>query len=340
MVSMKDISAACGVSVATVSKALNNHRDVGEETKLHIKQVAKEMGYFPNSSARALKTNRSYNIGVLFVDKVPQSGLTHDYFSSILDSFKVTVEADGYDITFINCSKGKKNTMSYLEHSRYRGVDGVLIACVDFSEAEVRELVQSNIPVVTIDHLFNDQLAVISDNVKGMHDLLTYIHQQGHRKIAYIYGQESAVTEARVKSFHKTAEDLGLEVRDDYLIEGKYRDIPSAATNTETILDMKDRPTCIIYPDDFSAIGGMNVIKARGLSIPNDISIAGFDGINIAAQIEPQLTTIHQDTRTIGRVAAKNLINLIEKPKSAIIEHVVIEGSLIEGKSVGICSVK
>ena len=337
MVSMKDISAACGVSVATVSKALNDHKDIGEETKLHIKQVAKEMGYFPNSSARALKTNRSYNIGVLFVDEVPQSGLTQDYFSNILDSFKVTVEVQGYDITFINCNKGRKNTMSYLEHSRYRGVDGVLIACVNFNEADVQELVQSNIPVVTIDHLFNNRLAVISDNVRGMRDLLTYVYEQGHRKIAYLHGQNSAVTEARLKSFYNTAEELGLEISEEYVWDGKYRDIPNAAKNTAKILDMKNRPTCILYPDDFAAMGGMNEIKARGLNIPEDISIAGYDGINIAAQIEPKLTTIHQDTRTMGRVAAEKLINLIEKPKSALIEHVVIEGNLVSGKSVGKC---
>ena len=156
MVSMKDISAACGVSVATVSKALNDHHDIGEATKLHIKEVAKQMGYFPNASARTLKTNRSYNIGVLFVDEVPQSGLTHDYFSHILDSFKVTVEAQGYDITFINCNRGKKNTMSYLEHSKYRNVDGVLIACVDFKDPEVQELLQSDLPIVTIDYVYDN----------------------------------------------------------------------------------------------------------------------------------------------------------------------------------------
>ncbi len=335
MVSMKDISVACGVSVATVSKALNNHTDIGAETKLHIKQVAKEMGYFPNSSARALKTNRSYNIGVLFIDEVPQSGLTHDYFSFILDSFKTTVEKQGYDITFINCYKGKKNTMSYLEHSRYRGVDGVLIACVNFLDEEVQELIQSDIPVVVIDRLFPDKLAVISDNEKGMHDLLTYIYNLGHRKIAYIYGQKSAVTESRLKGFYDTAKELGVEIYEDFVLEGKYRDIPAASKRTAELLDRKDKPTCIIYPDDFAAIGGMNEIKARGLSIPKDISIAGYDGINIVARLEPQLTTVHQDTRVIGRVAAENLINLIEKPNSTAIEHVVIQGSLIEGKSVG-----
>ena len=92
MVSLKDISAVCGVSVATVSKALNGHKDIGEETKKHIKQVAKEMGYLPNSAAKALKTNRTHNIGILFTDEA-HSGLTHDYFASVLDSLKQTVEA-------------------------------------------------------------------------------------------------------------------------------------------------------------------------------------------------------------------------------------------------------
>ena len=334
MVSMKDISAACGVSVATVSKALNDQSDIGEETKLHIKQMAKEMGYFPNSSARTLKTNKSYNIGVLFVEEAPQSGLTHDYYATILDSFKVTVEAQGYDLTFINCNKGRKNTMSYLEHSKYRGVDGVLIACVDFNDPEVIELVQSDLPVVTIDHLFNNRLAVMSDNVKGMRDLLTYAYKCGHRRIAYLYGQKTAVTEARLRGFYKTAEELGMELDENLIWETNYRDVPDATKNTARLLDMKNRPTCIFYSDDFSAMGGMNEIKARGLKIPDDISIAGYDGINIASQIEPKLTTIHQDTRMIGRVAAENLINLIEKPKSALTEHVIIESDLVKGKTI------
>lgn len=336
MVSLKDISAACGVSVATVSKALNDHKDVGEETKLHIKETAKKMGYFPNASARALRTNRSNSIGVLFVDEIPQSGLTHDYFSHILDSFKVTVEAQGYDITFINCNKSRKNTMSYLEHCKYRNVDGVLIACVDFANKEIHELVKGDIPVVTIDYVFNNKLAVTSDNVKGVRDLLTYIYEQGHRKIAYIHGQRtSEVTDSRIKSFYKTANDIGLELDEDYIIEGLYRDTQNAEKLTARLLDMKERPTCIIYPDDLCAMGGRNVIRARGLRIPQDISIAGYDGINIAQQIEPQLTTIYQDTRMIGRVAAENLINQIERPKSSLIEHVIVEGNLIRGRSVG-----
>lgn len=334
MVSMKDISIVCGVSIATVSKALNNHSDIGEDTKANVKQVAKEMGYFPNSLARALKTNRTYNIGVLFVDQA-RSGLTHDYFSNVLDNFKRAVEEKGYDITFINSSLTGRNQMTYLEHCRYRGFDGVVIACVDFYDPQVIELIQSNIPVVTIDHIFNNRIAILSDNVKGMKDLLSFIYQQGHRKVAYIHGADSAVTQNRLSSFYKTAEELGIEIPDEYIKEAAYRDTMAAGIMTEELLNLKNPPTCILYPDDFACFGGINVIKERGLRIPEDISVAGYDGIQLGRHIEPQLTTIRQNTKELGRKAGNKLISLIDKPKTTLIEQVIISGEVYPGKTVG-----
>ncbi len=333
MVSMKDISAVCGVSIATVSKALNNHKDIGEETKEHIRQVAKEMGYSPNSAAKTLKTNKTYSLGVLFVDD-EQSGLKHDYFSHVLDSFKSTAEEQGYDITFINSCKNRKQRMSYLEHSRYRRFDGVVIACVDFDDPEVEELVRSEIPVVTIDHLFNNRSAIISDNIKGIRDLVYYIYQMGHRKIAYIHGADSAVTNSRLSSFYRTCEELGVKIPADYIREAPYRNTKGTYIETEKLLDLKNPPTCILYPDDFSCFGGINAIQARGLKIPEDISVAGYDGIRIGRHFQPQLTTIVQDTERLGREAAIKLINLIENPKTTLTEQIVVEGTVFEGNSV------
>ena len=333
MASMKDISIACGVSVATVSKALNDHKDIGEDTKQNIRKVAKEMGYFPNSFARALKTNRTYNLGVLFVDEA-QSGLTHDYFSSVLDSFKVTVEERGYDITFLNCNKKRKEHMSYVEHTKYRGLDGVVIACVDFYDPEVIELIQSDIPVVTIDHLFNNRVAVMSDNVIGMQDLVSYVCNQGHREIAYIYGDDSAVSKSRLTSFYNTLESNNIEIPQDYVRRAGYRNLQLAAKRTAELLELKEPPTCILYPDDYAAIGGMNYIKEKRLRIPGDVSIAGYDGIGFISELQPPLTTLGQNTRRIGKLAATKLISLIEKPQSTVIEQIIVEGKLIAGESV------
>ena len=149
IVSLKDISKACGVSIATVSKALNDHSDISKDTKEKIREVAEQLGYHPNAAAQALKTNRSNNIGVLFVDEA-NSGLTHDYFSHVLDSFKKKAEQEGFDITFINGDRTRNNNMSYLSHAIYRVFDGVVIACVDFDDRDVIDLVNSG--KVDLDH--------------------------------------------------------------------------------------------------------------------------------------------------------------------------------------------
>ena len=333
MVSMKDIAAKCGVSVATVSKALNDHSDISDETKQMISDTAKSMGYFPNSSARALKTKRTYNLGVLFVDE-GNSGLTHDYFANVLDSFKRCAEKNGYDITFINAQV--RNNMTYLEHSRYRGVDGVVIACVDFYDKDVQDLINSDLPVVTIDHVFDNRISVVSDNIGGMRDLINFIYEKGHRKIAYIYGDNTAVTQNRVASYYNTMKRLNAEVSDDYLCESSYRSPKKAGEITKKLLSLENRPTCIIYPDDYSCIGGLNAISEMGLSVPEDISVAGYDGLYVSQIIDPKLTTVAQDTAEIGRIAAEELIKLIEDPRATLIEKIMVSGSVLPGKSVGI----
>lgn len=335
MVSLKDIAQKCGVSTATVSKALNNQKDIGEDTRIRIKKVADEMGYFPNSAARALKTKRSYNIGVLFQDDA-RSGLTHEYFSGVLDGIMVEAESLGYDITFIN-THSEKRQMSYLEHSRYRNFDGVIIVCVEFTHPGVQELMSNDkIPVITVDYLYQNCTAVSSNNVKGIEELVRYIYEKGHRKIAYIHGQNySFVTKERLAGFYRVVEELGLDIPDEYVREASYLEIEKAAEQTKELLKGKDRPTCIIYPDDTSLIGGMNVIHAEGLRIPEDVSVAGYDGTKISQMLQPRITTIHQNTTRIGREAAKHLIAQIEKPKTTLIERIVIDGELLAGESVG-----
>ncbi|MDY3251121.1 MAG: LacI family DNA-binding transcriptional regulator [Candidatus Choladocola sp.] len=332
MVSMKDIAKKCGVSIATVSKALNDYSDIGAGKREEIKKTAKEMGYLPNSSARALKTKRTYNLGILFVDEA-RSGLKHDYFSSIIESFKVTAEERGYDITFVNCNMPKQR-QSYYEHCRYRGLEGIVIACIDFYKPEAQELIRSSLPVVTIDHVFDGRTSIVSDNVGGMRDLVQYVCSRGHRKVAYIHGLDSSTTRARVGSFYRTMEEFGVEVPEEYVREAAYRDTAMTEQITYELLSLRDRPTCILCPDDFSALGCINAIRERGLKIPDDISVAGYDGITLSQVLEPKLTTIRQDTVAIGRTAAEELIRLVEHPKTALPDTIVVKGKLLPGYSV------
>lgn len=330
MVSMKDIAKRCGVSVATVSKALNGQPDIGEETRSKINAVAEEMGYMTNSAARALKTNRTYHLGVLFVDE-RRSGLAHEYFSSVLESFKVEAESRGYDITFINHNVGGRPT-TYLQHCLYRGVDGVMIACVDFHDPRVLELVDSKIPLVTIDHVFNNRLAVVSDNVSGLYELVHYVYSKGHRKIAFLHGERTSVTENRLIGFYRACEELGLEIPPEYIRECTYHDPNRCAQVTRELLALPERPTCILFPDDYSYIGGLNVLNEAGLRVPEDISVAGYDGIHLAKVLK--LTTYLQDTKALGTTAAAQLIHLIEHPKTTLIDRILIPGALLEGTSV------
>ena len=333
MSSLKDLAQECGVSVATVSKALNGQSDISEATRTRVREAARRMGYVPNMAARSMKTNRTYNIGVLFVDE-QQSGLAHEYFSAVLDSFKVRVEQLGYDITFINRNLGGR-TMTYLEHCHYRGVDGAVIACVDFNDPQVIELVNSDVPVVTIDHVFNNRMAVLSDNVMGLSALVRTAYAQGHRRIAFIHGERTAVTENRLAGFYKSCDELGLEVPDAYVREGIYHDAARCAQETKALLALPQRPTCIIFPDDFSAMGGYNAIQQAGLRIPQDISVMGYDGIYLSRVMSPKLVTYQQNTMMLGRTAADKLVQMVEHPRVTLAEQLLVTGKLLDGSSVG-----
>ena len=331
MVSIKDISAICGVSTATVSKALNGASDVSEATRERILQVSEQMKYRPNAAARALQTNRTFNLGVLFKDEA-DSGLTHEYFSAVLEGFKNEAETKGFDITFINTNNA---SMSYLEHCIYRNVDGVAIVCANFSNPQVLELVNSNLPIVSFDYSFNGKMAVLSDNLQGITDLFKYVYGKGHRKIAFIHGAPSSVVEARLVGFYRAAESENLNIPDAYVREGIFHDPATCARITGELLDLPEPPTCIMFPDDFSALGGISEIRQRGLRIPEDISVTGYDGIHMSQVLDPPLTTIHQKTRTMGKTAALQLIEMVEHPRTTLARISVVGGDIWEGKSVG-----
>lgn len=331
MVSMKDVAAACGVSVATVSKALSNHRDIGENTKQQIRAMAEEMGYYPNQSARYLKTNRSYNIGVLFEDAAG-SGLTHDFFSGVLQGFKKAAEAKGYDVTFLN---NTSSDMSYVDRARYRGFDGVaIVCCLDYTNPKIVELLQSSLKVVSIDYIADNRTAVLSNNADGIAKLMQYIFGLEHTKIAYIHGDSNRVTRQRLASYYTCMEEHGLTVPEGYVLPGLYRNLDKAFEQTERLLDLKNPPTCIMYPDDIACFGGINAIKARGLSIPDDISVAGYDGVKAAQYESPKLTTFYQNVGEMGRQAAVRLIEEIEHPMTTIPAIHTVDGYLLQGQTV------
>lgn len=331
-VTIKELSARCGLSVSTVSKALNDYPDVSEETRQQVRAVADEMGYRPNAIARSLKIGRTFNLGVLYSDDT-ESGFTHSYFSPVLQSFKQEAERRGYDITFITHNMGHSK-MTYLEHCRYRNVDGVCIVCSHFDDGEVLQLVSSSLPLVTIDHVFNNRACIQSENRQGVEALTRHVLSMGHKKIAFVYGAEDTVSDIRLTTFLRTMNEAGLSVPDDYLVASPYHDPASTREATAQLLALADRPTCILMPDDYSALGGMDAIRAAGLRIPEDISITGYDGVAMIQMCQPQLTTVEQDVSRIGREAARKLVHLIELPRTTLPEIISVPCRLIVGKTV------
>lgn len=311
---------------------LNGYTDISKETVDSVFRAAEQMGYTPNGAARMLKTNRSSSLGVLFVDEM-QSGLRHEYFSAMLSSLKDEAERHGYDVTFISRNLGGR-PMSYLEHCRYRKCDGVVIACVDFSDPAVTDLMRSEIPVVTVDYLFDQRGAVVSDNVQGMRQLVEYVISMGHRDIAYIHGEMTSVTRNRLAGFYRACESHGISVPDEFVRPARFHDPATSAGITGELLEARRVPTCILYPDDICVLGGRSELESRGLSIPEDISVAGYDGALLSRALRPPLTTVRQDTDTLGKRAAEILIEAIEHPRTYLPRQELIGAALVPGGTV------
>lgn len=241
----------------------------------------------------------------------------------------------GMIFLFLNCSVKAENRKPYLEQAEYRKYDGIVIACIDYDNPEVKELINSAIPIVTIDEEMEHVVTVKSDNEQGMKELVRYLVEMGHKRMAYIIGDDNMVTAIRLRNFRGTCAELGVEIPDEYIRRSEYRNMKKAAYQTEQLLRLPNPPSCILYSDDFAAIGGINILRARGLEIPEDISIAGYDGITILSQYQPKLTTVRQNIAEIGRVAAEKLIECIEHPGDVNRETITVETVLEKGRTVG-----
>ena len=334
-ISLKDIARMCNVSISTVSKAMNDRPDISSIKKAEIRKVAKEMDYVPNYMASTLKSEHTRNIGVLLSETTGQ-GLMHEHLARILNSFKDTVEERGYVLTFLNASSSP-NRLSYMEQCKYMRFDGVFILCADYHLSEVRDLLVSNIPLVVVDHVLPKHINIASNQRGDMRRLLQFVYERGHRRIAYIHGQNCEVTRDRLEAYKNFMRVHDLPLVRAYIYSCPYRDVERAAAFTRAILSVPEKPTCILYPDDLTAVGGMGTIQEMGIRVPEDISIAGYDGISIASIIRPRITTINQDTVSMGIQAGNKLINRIEFPEMETKgETVVVDGRVEPGESVSV----
>lgn len=332
MVTLKDIARECKVSFSTVSKALKGSPEISIETTEFIKKKAQEMGYHPNIAARSLRTNRTYDIGVIFEDKTG-AGFQHQYFATIISGIQKVAFQKGYEMTFVGGDSTKN--YDYYSHALARNYDGLAILSCDFTSSGITGLVKSEIPTVTLDYFYDlDHAAVMSDYTAGINELLEYVISMGHKKIAMIHGEKTWVTDERIQAFNKVCKAHGIDVPAEYFAEGLYHDPVTSSAATEVFLSLPEPPTCIFYPDDYAALGGIRELTSRGLTPGKDISIVGYDGIALTSMMIPPLTTYEQNGETIGRVMAEALINKIENPENFEPKKEMITGRLIKGGTV------
>lgn len=311
MVTIYDIAAKTGMSPATVSKVLNNYSGVSQKTRTAVLTAAKEMGYTPNTNARALVTKKSWLIGLLFSEDLG-SGIAHPHFSMILQSFITRAQGYGYDVVFVNTMLRQKEA-SYLEHCRYRGVDGVLLAAGWHFTSHIQSLLESKIPCVSVEDIYPNTHTVITDNYTGTMQALEYLYFLGHRKIAHLCGpSKSLAGKERLGAYRAFLAQKGLQYNPRYVVEAQYYNRESGVAAAEALLQQcwDDMPTAIFASYDEIACAAQTVLQQHGFRLPMDMSIVGFDNLSIAETTG--LTTIHQDRTAIGEHAADLLVKLIE----------------------------
>lgn len=313
MVTIYDIAKLAGCSPATVSKAFNNYSGVNTGTYKRIMEAAENLGYTPNTNARALATKRTWLLGVLFSDDAG-SGITHPHFSEILHNFQVRAGEQGYDVLFVNKRLGNKEA-SYLEHCKYRGLEGVLLAVGYRYNSEIQCVLSSDIKCVSVEDIYPDKHVIISDHRMGAMQALEYLYFLGHRKIAHIACPlHSVAGRERYEAYLDFLKSKGIEPNPKYIIEvNEY--IPEEGSKAAAKLLQQcwdDLPTAVFVGYDDIAFSAMATFQSQGFRIPEDISVVGFDNLKLSGFATPSLTTIEQDRATIGKKAADTLIELID----------------------------
>jgi LacI family transcriptional regulator len=306
-VNIRDIARAAGVSVATVSKALNGYSTVSAATREKVLRVAEEMRYHPNAAARSLVGQRSMTLGVFLT-----TGLKHPFFASVLGGIDEALKARGYDLIYLT-QVAMLQEYSLVRHCRSRNVEGVLVFGFQETDMDFSELIESGLPAVFIDmDMAGERVGMItSDNVQAIRTAVRHLALLNHRRIAFISGiPGSYAGKMRYEGFREGMAEHGLPCLPEYTVIGDFTRESGYAAMTK-LLELPVRPTAVICCSDVSAVGAMEAAAEYGLSVPEDLSVVGFDDVEAARSVRPALTTIRQDMEAMGYRAVALLDDLI-----------------------------
>jgi len=308
--SIHDVAKEAGVSVATVSKVLNDYPDVSDKTRKKVNMAIELLKYQPNVVARGLVKRRSWTVGVLLT--VP---FTNPFVSELLEGIKTALENSGYDLVRLS-TRFEDPAYSFIKHCRSRNVDGVVVFGEGRENKSIEELIHAEIPTMFIDtDLFGKRAGYITtDNANAIAMSVKHLYELGHRKIAYISGTLGpAVANLRLEGYREGLRQCGLPYSTVHMEVCDYS-FDGGSKAARRLLAQRDQPTGIVCASDMSAFGAIHEIEKHGLRVPEDISVVGFDNTYYAHVFKPGLTTINQNIYSIGIKSIEYLIAMIENP--------------------------
>ena len=213
-------------------------------------------------------------------------------------------------------------------------MDGVILMYADPGAYGVQRLLSGNVPVVSVDYCDRECHVVASDYRQGTRRLVEEAVSRGHRRIAFLYGEMGYATQERIAGYRERLAEYGLEVPPEYLRQAAFNDGPRCAEETIGLLELPEPPTCILMPDDFSAINALRLLRERPLIAPRDFSCMGYDGIGWTQRLTPRLTTYRQDTAAIGETVLETLISAMGGTGAGKMTETVVAGEFIPGETL------
>jgi LacI family transcriptional regulator len=327
MTTIQQLAKKSGVSVATVSRALNGSPEVSQSTRERIVALAQELDYTPSAAARTLVSRRSHVVGVVLETGPGHPDLLHPFFQEVLVGLKHGAGARGYDLLLFASDEpgnGFGGTHSYLRRAEHHGVDGAVI--LGFTGGrELEKLAASGLPCIAVDADLEGPRTgyVMSENAEGAALAVRHLHELGHERIATVTGMLRTKPGAdRLEGFRRELERLGLESRDEYVVEGDFYD-ESGYRGTRQLLELETPPTALFAASDLMAAGALRAANELGAAVPGALAVVGFDDIGLASLIQPQLTTVRQNMEALGEAAAEGLGRMIEDPDAAPVRQLV-----------------
>ena len=320
-VTIQDLADAAGVSIASVSRALNDSGKVSQKIRERVREVADELGYVPHAAARALASQSTHTIGAV----VPT--LENPNFAIGVEALQKRLAEEGFTLFVASSSYDMEQERQQVETLVTRGVDGIMLVGAHHSPGLHDFLRRRDIPFVDTWVLSGDRKipSIGFDNRAAAIRITEFLLDLGHRDFGVIAGVTKSNDRAleRVKGIRKALKDRGLSLKKEQLIERPYR-IVDGQLAMRALLASKNRPTAIVCGNDVLAFGAMLECKRQNIRIPGDLSIVGFDDLDFASQLLPPLTTIHVPADQIGRSAAEYLLGAIARRPNLLLPEIPV----------------